>query len=183
MKTIHVTTRAAWRRWLQKHHDTEREVWLVSYRPSTGRVRLPYNDAVEEALCFGWIDSNQKRIDDERTAQRFTPRRRPGGFSEMNKQRAQRLVAEGRMTKAGLAVLGDALEEQPLKLAPDVRRALQAAPGAWRNFEAFPEGYRRIRIAYIEGARGRPEEFRRRLDNFVKRTAKNQRIGYVPEFR
>ena len=101
----------------------------------------------------------------------------------MNKQRAKRLVAEGRMTKAGLAVLGDALEEQPLKLAPDVRRALQAEPGAWRNFEAFPEGYRRIRIAYIEGARGRPEEFRRRLDNFVKRTAKNQRIGYVPEFK
>jgi uncharacterized protein YdeI (YjbR/CyaY-like superfamily) len=101
----------------------------------------------------------------------------------MNKQRAKRLVAEGRMTKAGLAVLGDALEEQPLKLAPDVRRALHAEPGAWRNFEAFPEGYRRIRIAYIEGARGRQEEFRRRLDNFVKRTAKNQRIGYVPEFR
>ncbi|HEY1332408.1 MAG TPA: YdeI/OmpD-associated family protein [Actinomycetota bacterium] len=182
-KRLQVTTRAAWRRWLERNHDTATEVWLVYQRKSTGKARVSYNDAVEEALCFGWIDSTQKRVDDERFAQRFTPRRRVGGLSEMNKQRARRLVAEGKMTPAGLAVLGDALEERPMKISPDVRRALKADPDAWRNFEAFPEGYRRIRVAYIEGARKRPEEFRRRLSNFVRMTAKNRRIGYVPEFR
>src|SRR6266480_1377889 len=104
MKMVHVTTRARWRAWLKSHHDTEQGVWLVYYRKETGKPRVSYNDAVEEALCFGWIDSTQKRVDDERFAQRFTPRRRAGGFSEMNRQRIRRLIAEGQMTPPGMAV-------------------------------------------------------------------------------
>jgi uncharacterized protein YdeI (YjbR/CyaY-like superfamily) len=182
-KTLHVTTRARWRAWLQKHYATEPEIWLVYWRTATGKPRVSYNDAVEEALCFGWIDSTQKGIDDERVAQRFTPRRRVGGLSEMNKQRVRRLVAEGRMTPAGMAVIGDALEETPLVVATDVERALRKDAAAWRNFRSFPEPYRRLRIAYIEGARRRPEEFAKRLAHFVKMTGQNKRFGYVPEFR
>src|SRR2546422_9455122 len=105
---LEVATRRAWRAWLHAHHRTAKEIWLVYYRKASGRPRIAYNDAVEEALCFGWIDSNQKGIDDERFAQRFTPRRRVGGLSEMNKHRVRRLVAEGRMTPAGMAVIGGA---------------------------------------------------------------------------
>jgi uncharacterized protein YdeI (YjbR/CyaY-like superfamily) len=102
LKTLHVTTRERWRNWLARRHEIEHEVWLVYYRKHTGRPRISYNDAVEEALCSGWIDSTQKGIDEDRVAQRFTPRRRAGGLSEMNKQRVRRLVAEGRMMPSGL---------------------------------------------------------------------------------
>jgi uncharacterized protein YdeI (YjbR/CyaY-like superfamily) len=182
-KSLHVTTRARWRAWLQKHHASEPEIWLVYWRKETGKPRVSYNDAVEEALCFGWIDSTQKGIDDQRVAQRFTPRRRVGRLSEMNKQRVRRLAAEGRMTPAGMAVIGDALEEAPLVLAPDIERALKNDPATWQNFRGFPEPYRRLRIAYIEGARRRPEEFAKRLAHFVDMTGQNKRFGYVPEFR
>jgi uncharacterized protein YdeI (YjbR/CyaY-like superfamily) len=183
LKTIHVTTRAQWRRWLERHHENEREVWLVSYRTHTGRSRISYNDAVEEALCFGWIDSNQKGVDEDRLAQRYTPRRRAGGLSEMNKQRVRRLVAEGRMTPAGLAKIGDALEVEPFTLAQDVEQALRHDLATWQNFEAFPESYRRVRVAYVEAARRRPGEFERRLRHLVDMTAKNKRFGFVKEFR
>ena len=183
LKTLHVTTRAQWRRWLERHHETEREIWLVSYRTHTGRSRISYNDAVEEALCFGWIDSNQKGIDEDRVAQRYTPRRKGGGLSEMNKQRVRRLVAEGSMTPAGLAKIGDALKVEPLVLAKDVERALRHDRATWRNFAAFPESYRRVRVAYVEAGRRRPGEFEKRLRHLVDMTAKNKRFGFVKEFR
>lgn len=183
MKLLTVTDRAKWRAWLEKHHDKESEIWLVYYRKASGKPRISYNDSVEEALCFGWIDSTQKGIDDERFAQRFTPRRRLGGLSEMNKQRVRRLAREGRMTPAGMAVIGDALEEQPLALSADVERALKKDPEAWKNYTAFPESYRRVRIAWIESARRRPEEFAKRLDHFVQMTSRNKRFGFVKEFR
>jgi len=176
-------SRAEWRAWLKKHHTKSPGVWLVYAKKHTTIPSLTYNDAVEEALCFGWIDSTQKGIDEQRVAQRFTPRRRVGGLSEMNRQRVRRLAAEGKMTPAGMAVIGDALEESPVVVAPDVERALRRDPAAWEHFQGFPEGYRRLRIAYIEGARDRPEEFAKRLEHFVRRTAKNQRFGYVKEFR
>src|SRR5207245_7293868 len=115
---VHLTTRGQWRRWLAAHHANEDGVWLVNWRAGTGKPRVSYNDAVEEALCFGWIDSNQRAIDDERVAQRFTPRRRPGGFSEMNRQRARRMMQEGKMTPAGMALSGDAWELRPFPLPP-----------------------------------------------------------------
>ena len=105
-QTLYVHRVADWRAWLRKHHKTSREIWLIYYRKSSGKPRISYNDSVEEALCFGWIDSIQKKIDDDRLAQRFTPRRPGSKTSEMNKARARRLVRERRMTPAGLAVIG-----------------------------------------------------------------------------
>lgn len=183
MKKLHVTTRSEWRAWLERHHDSEPEVWLVYYRKHTGKPRISYNDAVLEALCFGWIDSNQKGVDAERFAQRFSPRRRVGGLSEMNKQRVRQLVDEGKMTPAGMAVIGDALEEGPFTLAKDIEHALRESKDTWANYESFPEAYRRLRVAFIEGARDRLAEFERRLRHFVEMTAQNKRFGHVKEFR
>jgi uncharacterized protein YdeI (YjbR/CyaY-like superfamily) len=102
-KTLYVTDRKAWRAWLAKHHDKEKEIWLVFYKAHTGKARVPYNDAVEEALCYGWIDSIVKRIDDESFAQRFSPRRSTAKWSEPNKERVRRLIKQRKMTRFGAA--------------------------------------------------------------------------------
>ena len=171
---------AAWRAWLRKHHKTAREIWLVYYRKSSGKPRISYNDAVDEALCFGWIDSIVRTIDGERIAQRFTPRRPGSKTSEMNKARARRLVREGRMTRAGLAAIGS-LKTQRLVIPADIRSAFERDPLAWKRFRRFPAAYRRIRIAFVEGARKRPAEFERRLRNLVRRSARNERFGMIRE--
>lgn len=174
--------RKAWRSWLRRHHNTETEVWLVYYRKSSGKPRIPYNDAVEEALCFGWIDSTAKRIDDERFAQRFSPRRKGSRLSQLNRERLVSLISEGLMTPAGLAAVSHAFDPKAPhknpKIRKDVLSALRKDPAAWRHFRNLPERYVRVRIAYIESQRlhGRPA-FRRSLDNFIKKTSENKRFG------
>jgi uncharacterized protein YdeI (YjbR/CyaY-like superfamily) len=177
--TLEVQGRAAWRAWLRRNHSTQKEIWLVFHATASRKRSVSYNDAVEEALCFGWIDSIAKKIGPTSRAQRFTPRRKGSAVSEMNKARARRLIREGRMTPVGRQALGDALKRQPLRVAPDVRRALRAAPGAWPRFERLPVAYRRIRLGFIEGARGRPQIFATRLAYFVRMTAQGKRYGMV----
>jgi uncharacterized protein YdeI (YjbR/CyaY-like superfamily) len=188
-KTLYVSTRAAWRSWLSKHHATDKEIWLVYYRKDTGRPRISYNDAVEEALCFGWIDSTAKTVDARRFAQRFSPRKPRSNLSEMNRERIRRLLARKKMTAAGLAAVRHAFEPPAragrgkavsgVKIAADVARALRAHAATWRNFRGFPESYKRVRIGWIEGARNRKAEFNKRLRYFVRMTAKNKRFGMV----
>jgi uncharacterized protein YdeI (YjbR/CyaY-like superfamily) len=179
---VEVATRRAWRAWLKKNHATETEAWLVYWRKASGKARIPYNDAVEEALCFGWIDGQQKGVDDNRLAQRFTPRRRGSGWSELNKERLRRLIAAGRMTPAGLAVAPVAGLDKPFRLPADIRKALRAVPDAWANFQAFPEHYRRIRVAYVDHARDRGPEFDKRLANLVKKTAAGKMFGLSADY-
>jgi uncharacterized protein YdeI (YjbR/CyaY-like superfamily) len=179
-RTLYVHRVADWRAWLREHHKTSREIWLVYYRKDSGKPRISYNDAVDEALCFGWIDSTQKTLDADRTAQRFTPRRPGSPTSEMNKARARRLVRERRMTTAGLKAIGT-LRAPRLAVPEDVRAALERDGDAWRHFQRFPVAYRRIRLAFVAGARDRPAEFRRRLGNLVRMSAKNERFGMVRE--
>ena len=177
-KTLYVTQRSEWREWLSANHRTEKEIWLIGYRKGTGKPRLPYNDAVEEALCFGWIDSTMKKIDAERNAQRYTPRRPNSPLSEMNKERVRRLIAAGLMTPAGLAAAGD-LSTENFTIAEDILQALKADAQVWHNFRAFPESYQRIRVGWIEGARKHPAEFEKRLKYFIKMTAANKKYGMV----
>jgi uncharacterized protein YdeI (YjbR/CyaY-like superfamily) len=101
-KTLYVKTRKAWGAWLARHHKSAGEIWLVYYTKHSGKPRIPYNDAVEEALCFGWIDSITKPVDRRRWAQRFSPRRSTSRLSDMNRERVRRLIAARRMTQAGL---------------------------------------------------------------------------------
>lgn len=181
-RLLYVRNRKAWRSWLATHHNTAREVWLVYYRQHTGKPRISYNAAVEEALCYGWIDSIQKTVDTDRVAQRFTPRRPSSTWSEMNKERSRRLIRQGKMTAAGLATLGDVLKPtigQRLVVAPDIRRALQRDKIVWKNFRAFPLSYKRMRIGWIEAARRRPQVFRQRLRYLVKMTGDDRRFGMV----
>ena len=179
-RTLYVHRVADWRAWLRKHHKTSREIWLIYYRKSSGKPRISYNDSVDEALCFGWIDSIQKKIDEERLAQRFSPRRPGSNVSEMNKARARRLVREKRMTPAGLKAIGT-LTAPRLVIAPDIKAAFEKEPVAWKNFRRFPIAYRRIRVGFVEGARDRPAEFRKRLQYLVTKSAKNEQFGMVRE--
>jgi uncharacterized protein YdeI (YjbR/CyaY-like superfamily) len=196
-RTLYVTDRTRWRRWLARNHRTADEIWLVFYRKDSGRPRIPYNDAVEEALCYGWIDSIVKRLDDQRFAQRFSPRRPGSQLSATNRERISRLQAAGKMMRAGWAAVGispqttcaglpavgrsakTAARGRGPTLAPDIRAALQADPAVWRSFQRFPASYRRIRVGWIEGARRRPAEFRKRLRYFVEMTRENKRFGMV----
>jgi uncharacterized protein YdeI (YjbR/CyaY-like superfamily) len=178
-ETLDVRTRAAWHSWLARNHSRKKEIWLVYHAKASGRPSLAYNDAVDEAIAFGWIDSTVKGVGAHARAQRFTPRRKGSPLSEMNKARASRLVREGRMSPAGRAALGSALRREPLVVAPDVGRALRAEPGAWARFVRLPIAYKRIRLGFIEGARGRPQIFATRLRYFVRMTAQGKRYGMV----
>ncbi len=109
-KTLYATNRKEWRDWLSKNYDKEKEIWLIYYKKITGKPTISYNDAVEEALCFGWIDSIEKGIDEEKFAGRFTPRKEKSNLSESNKKRIKRLIKEGRMTNAGLEKIKDKMK-------------------------------------------------------------------------
>ncbi len=176
-KTLCAATRAEWRKWLKKNYKTEKEIWLVYYKKSSGKPRIEYNDAVEEALCFGWIDSNVKKIDEESHAQRFSPRKPKSGYSQANKERLRKLVAEGKVMKDVLATLGD-ISEEKFEIPADILKTIKANKEAWKNFQNFSETYKRIRIAFIDGARKRPQEFQKRLNYFIKMTEKNKQFGF-----
>ncbi len=171
-KTLYVTNRKQWRAWLAKHHKTEPEIWLIYYRKASGKPRIPYNDAVEEALCYGWIDSTNKTIDQDRLAQRFSPRRKDSNLSPMNMERVRRLIAAKKMTSAGLESIKQHLDRDKTAKSPTLKKfelpddilvALKADPVVWKNFQAFPESYKQIRVGWIDGARKRPAEFQKRL--------------------
>jgi uncharacterized protein YdeI (YjbR/CyaY-like superfamily) len=160
-KTLHVTTRNDWRAWLARHHKTETEIWLVYYRKETGKRRISYNDAVEEALRYGWIDSIIRTLDKERFAQRFSVRRSGSGLSQMNKERILALIARKKMTRAGLAAIAHVFdpakdEARDFAIPADILKPLKENAQAWENFRKFPESYKRIRIAFIETRRRRP---------------------------
>jgi uncharacterized protein YdeI (YjbR/CyaY-like superfamily) len=176
-RTLYVPDRASWRSWLQGHYRSEPDVWLIYYRKETGRPRVAYNDAVEEALCFGWIDSTMKRLDAERFAQRFSPRRRGSGYSQPNRERLARLVAAGQVASDVLPAVEEILNE-PFEAPADILQALQADPPGWTHFRRYSPAYRRIRIAYVEAARQRPEEFQKRLRNLLRMNAKDEQFGH-----
>jgi uncharacterized protein YdeI (YjbR/CyaY-like superfamily) len=175
-ETLHATSRAEWREWLAQNHATARDIWLVFHRPAGGAPNVSYLEAVEEALCFGWIDGITKKLDAERTAQRFSPRRPNSNWSELNKERARRLIAAGLMTEAGAVTLPD-LSTDSFRIAGDILEALKADPQIWENFQRFPPVYQRIRIGYIEDVRGQPELFQARLDKFLLKTKQNKVFG------
>ena len=176
-ETLYVATREDWRDWLAAHHDEASEIWLVSYRAHTGRPSVPYNDAVEEALCFGWIDSTRKGLDDDRYAQRYTPRRPGSSYSQTNKERLARLLDAGRVMPAVAENLED-VRPEAYQIPDDILDALRADEKAWTFFQSMSPSYQRIRAAYIDGARPHPVEFEKRLKRFVEMSARGIPFGY-----
>ena len=186
-KTLYVTSRKLWRTWLSKHHKTANDIWLVYYKKESGKPRIPYNDAVEEALCYGWIDSITKPRDKESWVQRFSPRREKSHLSEMNKERVRRLIKAGKMTQFGIDRIQHDMERgaakkpklKKFKLPGDILQMLRSDPLVWKNFTKFPESYKHIRVGWIDGSRNRPDMFTQRLRYFMKMTARNKRFGMV----
>ena len=165
-KTLYVTTAEEWRAWLAEHHQSETEVWLIYYKKHTGRPRISYDHAVEEALCFGWIDSIVKQMDDEWFAQKFTPRRDWTNWSAINKRRLRKLIREGRMTEAGLAKIDGAIlarrtpsennEGRRADIPPFFKKALKANAQAWENFQKLAPSHRKNYVRWISEASRRP---------------------------
>jgi hypothetical protein len=176
-ETLYATDRDAWRAWLAQHHRTAKEIWLVYPRKHTGRPRIPYADAVEEALCFGWIDSTQKTLDDDHTAQRYTPRRPGIAYSQTNQERLRRVIAQGKVLGEVRESLGDLLD-QPFRVPPDILRALQADDQAWSHLRRWPEPYLRIRVAFVNAARDDPAEFDKRLRHLLEKSRQGKQYGY-----
>ena len=166
---LDIHTREELYRWYQKNHEKVSDFWL---RVNRGREDCPgvvrYVDAVEVALCFGWIDSTMKRIDDGKPVQHFTPRRKNSNWCERNLIRCRRLVQSGEMTPAGLAAAPD-LDPALFVFEDWVQDAIKADPQAWAHYCAFPENYRRIRVDFIQHYRatGREAEAQKALEKFV----------------
>lgn len=177
-KTLYVTKRREWNAWLRANHRKEREIWLIYYKKHSGKPRIPYDHAVEEALCYGWIDSIIKGVDEERTAQRFSPRRPRSFLSQTNRERVRRLIQAKRMTRFGLSVIETQFNEK-FTFAPDILESLRRDAITWKNFQKFSESYRRIRVGWIDAARHRPAIFAQRLRYFLKMTALNKKFGMV----
>lgn len=176
-KILRVSGRGGWRKWLEKNYNKEKEIWLVFPKVSSGKSRIEYNDAVEEALSFGWIDSTVKRIDENYTAQRFTPRKPKSRYSQANIERLRWLVKEGKVIPSVRDSVRDILNEE-FVIPKDILEEIKSNTQAYENFQKFPLSYQRIRIGFVEGARNRPEEFKKRLNHFIKMSEKNKTFGY-----
>ncbi len=175
---LYCADRQQWRDWLAAHFETEREVWFVFPTKASGEKGVSYNDAVEEALCFGWIDGKAGTLDETHQLRRFTPRRRGSAYSQPNIERLRLLDAQGLIHPKVRASV-EALLAAPFVFPEDILDALRQDETVWRNYLAFPEPYKRIRVAYVDAARKRPAEFEKRLASFIKKTRENKRIvGY-----
>ncbi|HEU0026910.1 MAG TPA: YdeI/OmpD-associated family protein [Ktedonobacterales bacterium] len=167
--------RAEWRAWLAEHHASAPGAWLIYYKRASGQPGVTYDEAVEEALCVGWIDSTANTLDSERYMQMFTPRKRKSPWSKSNKERAERLIAQGLMTPAGLAAIEAARRDgtwtiyegiENLEVPDDLRAALAANPAAEAGFAAFSASIRKQLLWWIASAK-RPETRQRRLEQVV----------------
>ena len=180
MAWLHAPDRAAWRKWLERHHARAAEIWLVYYKKHTGKRSIDYSEALDEALCFGWIDGKVQRMDDERYRQRFTPRTKRSRWSAVNLDHVARLTAEGRMTEAGLSAARQALESgptapaatrpAPARMPADLRAALRAEPRAQALWETLAPSHRRQYLLWVTEAK-RPETRERRVCETVRRLA------------
>lgn len=183
--SFHPATRTEWRAWLAENHTRNEGVWLITYKKATGMPRIEYDEAVEEALCFGWIDSKPQKLDAERSMLWFAPRKPGSGWSKPNKERVERMIAAGLMTPAGLARVEAARSDgswsaldgvEALETPPDLAQALAANPEAQRYWDAFPRSVKRGILEWIVNAR-RPETRTRRITETVSLAAENRRAN------
>lgn len=183
--SVHPLTRAAWRKWLAANHARATGVWLVSYKKATGKPRFEYDDAVEEALCFGWVDSKPNKLDAERTLLWFAPRKPGTGWSRPNKLRVERLQQAGLMAEAGLRKVEQARQDgswtkldavEDLHIPDDLAQALAAHPKAAQHFDAFPRSAKRGILEWIANAKTAPTRAKR-IDETARLAAKNERAN------
>ncbi|MBN2071904.1 MAG: YdeI/OmpD-associated family protein [Candidatus Krumholzibacteriota bacterium] len=187
LKRVYIAERKEWRKWLETNHGTEPGIWLVYYKKASGKARISYDDAVEEAICFGWIDSTVKRIDEEKYMQKFTPRKPVSGWSRLNRERAEKMIASSLMTEAGLEKIESAKKNgiwesdgkriiDPDIIPGDLEAALSKRKMALENFRNMAPSYRRNFIGWIEAAK-REETRRGRIAETVDSAERNEKPG------
>ena len=190
MDPIFFDTPADWRAWLAEHHDKETEVFVGLYKASSGRRAMTWSQAVDEALCFGWIDGVRRGVDDERTSLRFTPRKAKSTWSAVNIGKAERLIAEGLMQPAGLRAYQArtednsriySFEQKNVKMPGEAEKRLRANKAAWKYWQERPPSYRRVATWWVISAK-RPETREKRLVTLIEdceagRLIKSQRWG------
>jgi uncharacterized protein YdeI (YjbR/CyaY-like superfamily) len=184
MTTFSPKTVDQWRRWLAEHHDSESEVWLVFHKLHTGVASIDYKDALDEALCFGWVDSLIKRLDDRRFARKFTPRRADSRWSDVNRKRYAELEAAGRLQPPGIErpptdrgyAPPPPRVELPAKLPAYIQTAFRKHPAAKRHFDALAPSHRRRYVAWIESAK-RDETKARRLKEAIRLLTAGKELG------
>jgi len=175
---LYPKSRAEWHEWLEQNFETEREIWLQFPNKASGKQRLLYNDAVEEALCFGWIDSTINKLDADHVIQRFSKRNQKSKYSQLNKERIKLMLNEGKVHPSLIDSLTSLISDE-FVFPSDIIDEIKKDDAAWKNYQGFSDSYKRIRIAYIDGARERPEEFNKRLKNFIQKTKDNKLVsGY-----
>jgi uncharacterized protein YdeI (YjbR/CyaY-like superfamily) len=173
--TYYAKDRAAWRKWLEKNHSTCTSVWLIYFKKDSGKSRVPYADAVEEALCFGWIDSTLNPIDEHSYMQLFTPRKSKSGWSKLNKDRVEKLIAEGLMTPAGMEKIDmaklhgtwsklDGIES--FSVPPELEQAFTANKKAKKFFETLSNTNKKYILYYVNGAK-RADTKAKRIDEII----------------
>jgi uncharacterized protein YdeI (YjbR/CyaY-like superfamily) len=171
-KSFTPSSLADWGNWLARNHDREQEVWLVYRKAGRGKTNIDYESSVEEALCFGWIDSIIQKIDEEMYARKFNPRRTESKWSETNKRRVVKVIRESRMTEAGMAKVTFDVNEvdshkpkpkrPPVQMPEKMEKVLKSQPGVWEAFQRISPSYRRNYILWLSDAK-KPETFERRL--------------------
>ena len=177
--------RNAWRRWLERNHRREEGVWLIFYKKNRSKRRFSYEEALDEALCFGWIDSTIRRIDDDTYGQRFTPRKNGSKWSERNKQKVRMLVRDGKMTTAGMSKVGSWIGDKENAAPPEtrideipdfIRKALAENQAAGSNFSLLAPGYRKLYVRWVDSAK-REETRHRRLAEMIGLLEANRKLG------
>jgi len=186
MKQLYVTDRDKWHEWLSENHAAKAGVWLVFYKKETSRPTIAYEAAVEEAICFGWIDSIIKKMDAERYARKFTPRSDKSKWSQLNKKRANKMIKQGRMTEVGLAKIKAAKktglwakDPRPrisLDIPMEFAKALARNKKAKENFDKLAPSYRKHYIGWIAVAK-RPETKKRRIDESIALLEQGKKLG------
>jgi uncharacterized protein YdeI (YjbR/CyaY-like superfamily) len=188
--SFYAKNRKAWRSWLQKFHQQKEAIWLLMYHKKSKTPSIYYDEAVEEALCFGWIDSKPNKRDEESYYLYFSRRKPKSNWSSLNKERVQRLTTAGKMTQAGLEMVAlakatgtwDALvKSDSLILPDDLKAAFQRNASAAANFDAFPSSSKKAILEWIQAAR-RPETREKRISDTVIKAAENKRANqYEPK--
>jgi uncharacterized protein YdeI (YjbR/CyaY-like superfamily) len=180
LMTLEVRNREEWRAWLAKHHTSSPGVWLVFYKQHTGRKSMSVEDAGREALCFGWIDSLIKRLDDDRYAVKVTPRKPTSKWSDVNRKRWKELKAAGLLTSAGLAAAPTENTYGPKPSIPElpsyIAKAIKANPKAWKFFQELAPSYRRHFVVWIHIAK-RPETREKRSRESIALLAAGKKLG------
>jgi uncharacterized protein YdeI (YjbR/CyaY-like superfamily) len=180
LATLRARSRAEWRAWLKRHHASSPGVWFVFYKAHTGVKSVPYEDTVREALCFGWIDSLVKRLDDDRFALKITPRKPTSKWSDLNRKRWAELEAAGLLTPAGRAAAPTDNSYAPRPVIPElpgyIARALKTDTKAWKFFRELAPTYRRDFVVWIHIAK-RPETREKRLRESIRLLAGGKKLG------